>query len=78
MSSDVTAQIIAKAWSDCNFAQALKGPDAYAAIQEALGVSLPARPPLAEAPDSPVPSRYARRGAFDTHRYTRRQSAQGV
>ncbi len=53
MSPDVSAQIIAKAGSDDNFAQALRGPDAYAAIQDALGVSLPAGSPLPEIPPAP-------------------------
>ena len=52
MSPDVTAQIIAKAWTDDAFAQALKGPDAYAAIRDALGVSLPEEAPLPEIPET--------------------------
>ena len=53
MTPDVTAQIIAKAWSDDAFAQALRSPDAYAAIQDALGVSLSAADPLPEIPPAP-------------------------
>ncbi len=53
MSPDVAAQIIAKAWSDENFAQALRGPDPYAAIQDALGVSLLAGTPLPDIPPAP-------------------------
>lgn len=54
MSKDVTAQIIAKAWSDENFAQALRGPDAYAAIQDSFGVALPSGTPVPEIPPAPV------------------------
>ena len=53
MSPDVTAQIIAKAWSDEEFAQALKGQDALQAIRDALGVSLPEGTPLPEIPAAP-------------------------
>ncbi len=54
MSPDVTARIIAKAWSDERFAQALQGPDACAAIQDALGVSLPAGTRLPKSPPAPT------------------------
>ncbi len=53
MARDISAQIIAKAWSDDHFAQALRGPNAYAAIRDALGVSLPTAIPLPEIPPAP-------------------------
>ncbi len=53
MSPDLSAQIIAKAWSDESFAQALQGPNPYAAIRETLGVEVPEGMPLPDIP--PVP-----------------------
>ena len=53
MAPDISAQIIAKAWSDDAFAQALRGPDAYAAIQDALGVSLPTEFSPPQIPPAP-------------------------
>ena len=50
MSPDLSAQIIAKAWSDESFAQALRGLDPYTAIKDTLGVTLPAGTPLPEIP----------------------------
>ena len=44
MSPSVSAQIIAKAWSDESFAQALRGLNPYAAVQDALGPSGPMDP----------------------------------
>ena len=54
MSPSVSAQIIAKARSDENFAQALRGLNPYAAVQDALGVSLPAVTRLPKSPPAPT------------------------
>lgn len=54
MSPDVSAQIIAKAWLDASFAQALQGSNPYAAIHEALGVSVPPGTPLPPIPPAPA------------------------
>jgi hypothetical protein len=54
MSPDVSAQIIAKAWSDEHFAQSLQGPDPYVAIYDTLGVSVPAGTPLPQIPPAPA------------------------
>ena len=54
MSPDISAQIIAKAWSDARFAAALRGPDPYAAIHDALGVVVPVGTPLPAIPPPPA------------------------
>src|SRR5262245_7595924 len=53
MSPDLAAQIIATAWMDASFAEALQGPDPYGAIQAALGVTVPPGTPLPEIPPAP-------------------------
>ena len=53
MSPDLAAQIIATAWMDASFAEALRGPDPYGAIQETLGVTVPPGTPLPEIPPAP-------------------------
>jgi hypothetical protein len=54
MSSDMAAQIIAKAWMDASFADALQGPDPYGAIQAALGMTVPPGTPLPSIPPAPT------------------------
>ena len=54
MSSDMIAQIIAKAWMDASFADALQGQDPYGAIQAALGMTVPPGAPLPGIPPAPA------------------------
>jgi len=53
MAPDLAAQIIATAWMDASFAEALRGPDPYGAIQTTLGVTVPPDTPLPEIPPAP-------------------------
>jgi hypothetical protein len=53
MSPDLAAQIIATAWMDASFAEALQGPDPYGAIQATLGVTVPPGTPLPAIPPAP-------------------------
>jgi len=53
MSPDLAAQIIAHAWMDASFAEALQGPDPYGAIQATLGVTVAPGTPLPVIPPPP-------------------------